>query len=63
LIRDDPREFADACIGLLTDASFGQKIGSAARTRMQSQYELSSIQRTIQETVHELLMSQRVSNF
>ncbi len=63
LIRDDPREFADACIGLLTDASLGQKIGSAARTRMQSQYELSSIQRTIQETVHELLMSQRVSNF
>lgn len=44
LVRDDPREFADACLGLLEDAEDRRRLADAAARLFAERYDWASIQ-------------------
>jgi glycosyltransferase involved in cell wall biosynthesis len=43
LLRDDPRYFADACIRLLNDKNYAEKIGQAARSFVDRDYDKKNV--------------------
>jgi glycosyltransferase involved in cell wall biosynthesis len=43
LLRDDPRYFADACIRLLNDKNYAEKIGQAARSVVGQEYDKDKV--------------------
>jgi len=54
LVRDDPREFSDACLRLLRDPSYCERIGSAARAAASRAYDHKHTIRLIQQQFTEI---------
>ena len=59
LLADTPQEFADAAVELLENRHLRQKIGAAARLRVQVDYSLPALRGAI-EQMHEALMTRSV---
>jgi glycosyltransferase involved in cell wall biosynthesis len=57
LLRDDAAAFADACVRLLEDDALCERLGSAARERMVSRYDVTEIEARIAGLVREALTS------
>jgi glycosyltransferase involved in cell wall biosynthesis len=51
LIRDNPKEFADACLKLLTDISFCERIGIKARAKILKEYDRTNVIRLIKQNL------------
>lgn len=51
ILADEPKEFAGAVAELLTDSDRRQKLGEAARRRVERQYGLPALQRAIREAL------------
>jgi len=57
LIRDDPREFADACVKLLSDSIYSENVGLAAREKTIKLYDRNNIIIDIKQNLLNLLES------
>lgn len=57
LLRDDDAAFADACVRLLEDDGLCDRLGSAARARMVSLYDMSKIEAHIADLMRDVLRS------
>ena len=53
LLRDDDVGFANACVRLLEDDDLCHRLASAARSRMQSLYDVSQIEERIEQLMRE----------
>jgi glycosyltransferase involved in cell wall biosynthesis len=50
-LRDDPKSFAEACIRLLSDREFCERMGAAARAAIINKYDQKKIKPMIQEYI------------
>jgi glycosyltransferase involved in cell wall biosynthesis len=53
LLRDDPKSFAEACIGFLKDYALSKQVAMAARSMAVEKYNKVKIQQMIQKTIKE----------
>lgn len=51
LVRDDPREFAAACLELLTDAALCERTGFAAREKVAAHYDRRAVVENIRQRI------------
>jgi glycosyltransferase involved in cell wall biosynthesis len=54
LLRDDPRSFAEACIRLIKDWKFADKIGQTARSTVSRLYDRNAVVKTIGLTLNHI---------
>jgi glycosyltransferase involved in cell wall biosynthesis len=59
LIRDDPKEFAEACIKLLVDTDLCTRMGIAAREKAIELYDRKNVIKTIRNHIVSLLKSDK----
>jgi len=57
IVRDDPKEFAKACIELLVDIDLSKRIGLAARKKVTELYDRKKVIKTIGNHIEGLLES------
>ncbi len=55
LIRDDPAEFADALVGVLSDPSLQRTLGHNARALVEQKYSWSKVTRDLREAIEQKL--------
>jgi glycosyltransferase involved in cell wall biosynthesis len=55
LLRDDPKQFAAACLELLQNDALCQRLGSTARTAAIQHYDRSEIVHFIQTTIQQAI--------
>ena len=60
MLRDQPREFAEACVALLRDGARAQTIGAEARKTAANLYDLTTTVQRIQRLIVEGLRSETV---
>lgn len=51
LVRDDPREFASACVELLTDPALCESMGLAARAKVTARYDRRAVVAKIRQRI------------
>lgn len=51
IVRDDPKEFASACVDLLSDAALGERIGLAAREKVAARYDRRAVVEEIRQRI------------
>jgi hypothetical protein len=55
LVHDDEPGFADACIALLADVTFAERLGSSARTIAFREYDIGAVSTKVREELLTLL--------
>jgi len=60
LVRDDPKQFAEACVKLFNDSNLCEKIGLAARKKTIKLYDQDNIINSIKQHFMNLLESDKL---
>ena len=51
IVRDDPREFASACVEFLIDGALSERIGLAAREKAAARYDRRAVVKNIRQRI------------
>jgi glycosyltransferase involved in cell wall biosynthesis len=62
-LRDDPESFAEACIRLMNENEFCDRMGTAARAAIIDKYDQNKIKPIIQEYISEPILGRNKSPY
>jgi glycosyltransferase involved in cell wall biosynthesis len=57
LLADDPQDFADKVVRLLTDQQVAQQLGANGLTRVQAQYSWGAMGKVLESAIQTIMIS------